>query len=207
MSSVERDAWKATVEVQKHFNDLQLRTRQLLLTGFAALSSALLYAAKEQLSIRVGSIDVALAAAVAIFGVCALFAFYIWDFGYLALLKGAVRHGIAIEKGEKVGDSAFGLAQAIGEASDKVGYLPAFFFCREGSLSQSQRRLAWTYRIFAFVILFFGAVGQIALPGRPTPTEDFESSGCLSQFCVIQMQAEQGDVGLTTKRLTCRCLE
>ena len=81
------EAWKQTVAVQMHFNDLAIRIRSFALTAVAALLTA------SGLAQGQGN-RVVLVAALVLWA-----AFYLMDrWWYYPLLLGAVSHGLALEE-------------------------------------------------------------------------------------------------------------
>ena len=81
------EAWKQTVAVQMHFNDLAIRIRSFALTAIAALLTASGLAQGENNRL-------VLVAALVLW-----VAFYLMDrWWYYPLLLGAVTHGIALEE-------------------------------------------------------------------------------------------------------------
>lgn len=89
------DLWKQTVEVQKHFNDLEWRIRGLALTALTfTVGAAGLAAGRDD---RVGPIS--LGATVTVIGLILWYAFYFVDrYWYHPLLKAAVKQGEHIEE-------------------------------------------------------------------------------------------------------------
>ena len=100
------EAWKQTIAVQMHFNDLELRIRSYGLTAVAAiLGLAGLGAANANAAVN----TLILAAALVIW-----LAFFLMDlFWYHPMLKAAVKHGEAIEGS----DPELGLTTAISRSS------------------------------------------------------------------------------------------
>jgi phosphoglycolate phosphatase-like HAD superfamily hydrolase len=93
------DLWKKTVDVQQHFNDLELRIRNYALTIVAAVLGFAAYATKEELQVVVFGHGFSVAAILLFSSAFLWLAFYFMDrFWYHKLLYGAVDHGRAIEK-------------------------------------------------------------------------------------------------------------
>jgi phosphoglycolate phosphatase-like HAD superfamily hydrolase len=112
------EAWKVTVEVQKHFNDLEMRIRNYALTLITATLAAAGLTFKEDIRLNVFSWNLPLGSAI-IFGAIPIWiAFYLMDrFWYHNLLLGAVEHGKFIERRLRPVFPEIGLADAIGKAS------------------------------------------------------------------------------------------
>jgi hypothetical protein len=115
------EAWKATIDVQKHFNDLELRIRNFALTVLTAMLGAVGLGIQNQLFIRIGSFTTNLAVWFLGVGVVSWVAFGLMDgLWYHSLLKGAVAQGEAIENelaNSQLG--AFKLTTSISAASHK----------------------------------------------------------------------------------------
>jgi hypothetical protein len=96
------EIWKKIVDVQQHFNDLELRIRNfaLIVTGaFLGLGG---YAIKDGGAFSVGTVQVAVAGLVVIAAVIPLTAFYFMDrLWYHRLLEGAVEAGVEAESALK----------------------------------------------------------------------------------------------------------
>jgi hypothetical protein len=92
------EIWKKIVDVQQHFNDLELRVRNfaLIVTGaFLGLGG---YAIKDDGMIYLFGIEMSLAGIVVLAAIIPLAAFYFMDrFWYHRLLNGAVLAGIEAE--------------------------------------------------------------------------------------------------------------
>jgi hypothetical protein len=104
------EAWKQTIQVQQHFNDIELRIRNYAITLLGGLFGVIAFAVKEHvprpfiLGLLAG-------------GWILCFAFYFLDrHVYHRLLVGAVNHGQAIEKGAP---AAMRLTQTIFDESRK----------------------------------------------------------------------------------------
>lgn len=84
------EAWKKVIDVQMHFNEIEMKIRNLVLTIFTAIISATFIVLKTDIHIPAWSIPFA--------GILGLFAFFIMDFfWYHRLLYGAVKQGLYIE--------------------------------------------------------------------------------------------------------------
>ena len=112
------DLWKKTVDVQQHFNDLELRIRNYAVTILAAIVGLAAYAMKENLQIAIFGHGISVAAGIFLGGIVPWVAFYFMDrFWYHRLLYGAVAHGKLIEDRWKGTVPEFTLTDSIGKHS------------------------------------------------------------------------------------------
>jgi hypothetical protein len=92
------DLWKQTVEVQKHFNDIELRIRGLALTALTFTLGAAAVTIKDGTEVIVFGAHVQLAAVILFLGAILWLAFYFIDgVWYHRLLLGSVIHGGELE--------------------------------------------------------------------------------------------------------------
>jgi phosphoglycolate phosphatase-like HAD superfamily hydrolase len=92
------DTWKKTVDVQQHFNNLELTIRNFAVTVLAAVLGLAAYALKESLTITLFGFKTSIATVISLLGILPWLAFYFMDrFWYHRLLYGAVDHGEFIE--------------------------------------------------------------------------------------------------------------
>ena len=104
------EAWKKTVEVQQHFNEIEMKIRNYAITVLVAVLGAVAFAVKEGLP--------ALAGVFLCFGAVGVLLFFFMDLAwYHRLLMGAVRHGVKIEQDHANDLPELGLTTAIGRAS------------------------------------------------------------------------------------------
>jgi hypothetical protein len=112
------DIWKTSIEVQEHFNDLELRIRNFAVTLLVAIVGATAFSLKERYVVSIGGISFPLAAAVLCAGIIGWLAFYFMDMHwYHRLLLGSVKHSVRIEKDRAVTTPELGLSRAIGDES------------------------------------------------------------------------------------------
>jgi len=141
------EAWKQTVAVQMHFNDLELRIRNYALTLLLAAGGAASISLKEEIYFHVpgGAVQRHISVLLLSFGLIGWLGFYLMDrFWYHKLLYGAVRHGQFIEN--KFGDdlSFLRLTKAIGDES-------SIWFM--GVRIRSPRKIDAFYGLFALLLL------------------------------------------------------
>ena len=92
------EIWKKIVDVQQHFNDLELRIRNFALVVTGAFLGLGGYAIKDGGIINVFGIEVSIAGLVVFSALFPLFAFYFMDrLWYHRLLDGSVKAGIEAE--------------------------------------------------------------------------------------------------------------
>lgn len=141
------EAWKQTVAVQMHFNDLELRIRNYAMTLLLAAGGAASISLKEEIYFRIPGQQIQrhISILLLIFGLFGWLGFYLMDrFWYHRLLYGAVRHGQYIE--EKFGDDLrfLRLTKAIGDESS-IWFL--------GIRIRSPRKIDAFYGLFALLLL------------------------------------------------------
>jgi len=89
------DAWKTSMEVQQHFNDLELRIRNFAVTLLVTVIGAAAFALKEHYEVTFLGQRFMLAVAVLLAGILGWLAFYFMDrHWYHRLLLGAVFHTV-----------------------------------------------------------------------------------------------------------------
>ena len=92
------EIWKKIVDVQQHFNDLELRIRNFALVVTGAFLGLGGYAIKDGGTITLFGCVISVAGLVVFSAILPLFAFYFMDrFWYHRLLEGSVRAGIEAE--------------------------------------------------------------------------------------------------------------
>jgi hypothetical protein len=112
------ETWKVTVDVQKHFNDLEMKIRNFALTLITAAIAAAGLIFKEDVRVQIYGVDFPLASAI-IFGAIPIWiGFYLMDrYWYHNFLIGAVKHGHFIEHRLRSVLPEIGLANAISKES------------------------------------------------------------------------------------------
>ncbi|MCZ6820977.1 MAG: hypothetical protein O7G31_16030 [Calditrichaeota bacterium] len=150
------EIWKKTVEVQQHFNDIELRIRNIAVTVLVGAFGAVAFSMKEALTITFFGIEVLAGKLIIIAALIAWLAFYFMDrFWYHRLLKGAVNLGIKIEKANRHLLPEIDLSSEIAQTSpvDVFGYT-----------LHSDRKMDLFYLTFALILI----VAAFALGGPPT---------------------------------------
>lgn len=91
-------AWEKTIDVQQHFNDLEMTIRNFAITLFAGVIGAIGLCVKDGLEIHAGPIVIPVATIVGFLGALAWMMFYFMDqHWYHVFLKAAGHHAKAIE--------------------------------------------------------------------------------------------------------------
>ncbi len=112
------DAWKKVVDVQQHFNDIELKIRNYALTVFTATVAAIGFLEKEKIEFQFWGWVVPASVLLSVVGLFVLTAFWYMDrYWYHKLLLGAVKQGAFIENRYSNMLPELGLTNAIGEAS------------------------------------------------------------------------------------------
>jgi len=93
------EIWKKCVDVQMHFNGIELQIRNYAVTLLVAVIGAAAYAFKQDVKIELLGHTFSMAVAILPAGILGWYAFYIMDrHWYHRLLKGSVLHAMKIEK-------------------------------------------------------------------------------------------------------------
>lgn len=139
------DIWKKVVDVQMHFNDLELRIRNYAILSLGGVMTVAGYALKEDVHASVGSHEVSYAAIILLVGVVIWLCFWFMDrHWYHRLLVGSVMHGIKIETMYKDKLPELMLSESIkNESPNKI----LFFKIR------SHHRLNFFYWVVAGIII------------------------------------------------------
>lgn len=112
------EVWKTTIEVQQHFNDLELRIRNYAVTLLVAVLGATAYAFKDGIQVTLFGFTTSLSALLLVAAIPGWLAFYFMDrLWYHRLLYGAVSHGRVIEKSLNEVLPGIALTEAIAQAS------------------------------------------------------------------------------------------
>ncbi len=114
---VKLEMWKKTIDVQMHFNELEMKIRNFAVLLISAFIGGAGLALKEGMT--VDSLNVSLASVLLYSAAFLTIVFYLADrFWYHPLLLGSVIHGMAVEKSLAAsGFSEASLTHAVGDAS------------------------------------------------------------------------------------------
>jgi len=117
------ETWKKAVDVQQHFNDMQMKLRNYAITIVAAMIAAVGFTFQSGLKTSLLGFSFPAGVLLIITSMLAWYAFYFIDrFGYHSLLKGAVSHAGKIENEYKDRIPGIGLGNSISEASQSVKF-------------------------------------------------------------------------------------
>jgi phosphoglycolate phosphatase len=112
------DIWKAIVEVQRHFNDIEMRIRSMFVTVLVALIASIGFLLDKKLAFPLWIFNVQFATIVPLVGAVATCLFYFMDrYWYHRLLVGSVNHAIEIERKYRDDIPELSLSDAIGKES------------------------------------------------------------------------------------------
>jgi len=112
------EIWKKTIDVQQHFNTIEMQIRNFAVTILAGIIAAAALALREPKSATVFGITITIASLILIAGVIVLLAFYFMDrWWYHRLLQGAVEHAQMIENQLKEHIPALYLSNTIRKSS------------------------------------------------------------------------------------------
>jgi hypothetical protein len=112
------EIWKKVVDVQMHFNDLELRIRNYAILSLGATMTVAGYALKESSTTEIGQVEIPYASVVLFVGIVIWLCFWFMDrHWYHRLLLGSVMHGIKIETMFEEANPAICLSNSIKEES------------------------------------------------------------------------------------------
>ena len=112
------EIWKKTVDVQQHFNDIEMKIRNLAMTFIVALVGAVGFSIKEKITLGSGGDATSFPAVLLFAGVLIWMFFWFMDrHWYHRLLYGSVRQGMLIEKKLKKSGYEASLTDSIGQES------------------------------------------------------------------------------------------
>lgn len=110
--------WKTVVDVQMHFNDIEMKIRSLFVTIVLALAAAEGFLIDKALSFSFGPVRVLYATFIPLLGILGASLFYFMDrYWYHRLLMGAVKQGAFIEDTYAEELPELGLTAKIGDES------------------------------------------------------------------------------------------
>jgi hypothetical protein len=154
------EPWKTAIDVQQHFNDLELRIRNFAVTLLVAILGATAFALKEHYQISFAGGTFSLSVAVLGAGTLGWLAFYFMDrFWYHQFLVAAVKHTLSIEDKYAHNHPELGLSFAIGKGSPT----------RVGSLNiHSSEKIDLFYAAgLTFLVLLMVVLFAISAPDAP----------------------------------------
>ena len=166
MNESERDAyiemWKQTIDVQKHFNDIELRIRGLALTVLTFVLGGASLAVRDGKTVSLNGFNLQLGSLILISGVLLWLTFYFVDqVWYHRLLMGAVIHGEELENELRKVLPVTGLTHQISKSSP----YPLKISLRKHVLWQyelhSKEKLSFFYWFTAGLLVVFAVVVQL----------------------------------------------
>lgn len=114
------DVWKTVIDVQKHFNDLEMKVRNFGILILSAFIGAIGVSFNSDATLSILGHGFPIAAILALGALIVWLLFYFVDiYWYHPLLLGAVKQGLKIEKELKTDIPNIDLTQTIGECSPK----------------------------------------------------------------------------------------
>lgn len=167
---VKLEVWKTTIEVQKHFNEIEWKIRGLALTLITAVLGASALGAKDGTILNLRLFHLKLAAAILIVGIVVWFAFYFVDkVWYHRLLIGSVRYGEAVE--ESMGDAmpGSGLTKTISEASP---FPFKWFHLGKQRKIHSDTKLSIYYWVIGALLVLLTIGAQVGVSVAPSRTNE-----------------------------------
>jgi hypothetical protein len=140
------ELWKKTVDVQQHFNDIEIRIRNLAISLLVAVVGG------ASLAITQGSLLLAVGILVA--GLIGWGTFFLMDYlWYHRLLKGAVDEGLALEEELKKWLAITGLTHRILEASPFKMPDKRWALCLRGKTFHSKQKMKGFYGSIAILFI------------------------------------------------------
>jgi hypothetical protein len=178
------DIWKTTVEVQQHFNTLELQIRSYAVTLTAALLALGGYAIKENSLFSIFGLDISVSSLIIIASVIPIASFYFMDkYWYHRLLEGAVKAGAKAESELAAKGYAVSLGLEISAASPVIN--PIYGKRIDGTIFCvfPKRRMHSKHKMDVFYgVLIFGLVlmsvllslgkEQLAVNHNPEPSNN-----------------------------------
>ena len=175
------ETWKKAVDVQQHFNDLEMRIRNFAITVVGALLAAVGFTYQQGLEADVLGLKFAAGLGFVFAAGFAWLAFFSMDrYWYHVLLRGAVKHASIIETEYGGRIPGIGLGRTISDVSRNVKIL--------GFTANSERRLNLFY-ILGFIMLV--VLFLTLLTAQPHPASDAPSPPASSTTNVRPNQLHQ----------------
>jgi hypothetical protein len=156
------EVWKQIVDVQKHFNELEMKIRNYALTLVLAVLGAAAVAVQEGVRLEVFGFGFSLASALLAAGTLAWLAFYFMDrHWYHRLLHGAVAQGISLETALAPDIPGIGLTttikaaspSSIGAVDDPGATAPGLDAAKERGWHSDQKLDAFYFLIAGILVL------------------------------------------------------
>ena len=159
------ELWKQTVDVQKHFNDIELRIRGLALTVLTFVLGGASLAIRDNATVIMFGGHFQLGSLILFLGIVLWLTFYFVDqVWYHRLLIGAVVHGEALEDEIKRALPAAGLTKAITKNSPYTIRVRFFRKTLWSAEIHSTMKIRIFYFTVAAILVVSGILLQLALP-------------------------------------------
>lgn len=156
------EIWKTIVDVQQHFNDLELRIRNFALVLTGAVLGLGGYAIKDGGMVHIAGAQITVASLIIASSLIPLAAFYLMDrFWYHRLLDGSVRAGADAEAKLR----EIGLSVDLGEQISRASPLKLFWRFPV----HSKHKMDGFYFLIAACIVGLAVILAEAEPTQPTP--------------------------------------
>jgi phosphoglycolate phosphatase-like HAD superfamily hydrolase len=166
LSTLQVEIWKKAIDVQQHFNDIELKIRNFAITLAVGVVGALAVTLKDHLVLQMFGVTMSVGVLVLVVGIFGTAAFWFMDrLWYHRLLVGAVKHAASLET-HLIGmgviprlsqdQPTLGLTQSIGKES------PFKIF---GKAVHSKNRLDLFY---AFLVIALALASIVVAIGTPT---------------------------------------
>ena len=188
----ELEAWKVTVQVQQHFNDIELKIRNFALTLVVAVLGAAGFALREQAEVGLWGRTTSLATVLLLAGLIGWGAFYFVDrIWYHRLLLGAVTHGRSIEQRLVTDVPGIRLTEAISEASPhKIGKWEM----------HSDHKIIFFYSVIGSLLIVLSVLAHFAganrAPGSSAGRCETSPEAVLCEFDAGSFRCEERGEGL-----------
>ncbi len=176
MTTDERDAyielWKQTIDVQKHFNDIELKVRGLALTILTFVLGGASLAIRDGTAVSISGFELQLGALILALGILLWLTFYFVDqIWYHRLLVGAVVHGQELETELRKVLPVAGLTYRISENSPyllKIPVVPRKVNWRY--VLHSKQKIFFFYWFVAALLAVFALIVQLTFQAPPPST-------------------------------------
>lgn len=171
--------WQKSVDVQQHFNDIELKIRSLAITLMGAFFGAAGFIVKEGLELTILGLKLPAAGCLLLTALPVWLAFYMMDrFWYHRLLVGAVKHGIALEKELNRLSIPIALADSIGKESPVTIFRKREFlgFQLGGHEYRSDDKIKAFYRLGTAVIFVLVSLSFLISPVARHPEQQISIS-------------------------------
>lgn len=160
------EIWAKVVDVQMHFNDIEMRIRNFALSVVLAVFAAYGFLLSHDSFISILSMKIYLYTVVPLMGSVAVYLFFFMDFyWYHRLLLGAVQQGVEIEKRHELNLPELSITKMIGKTSPikPTGplWILSYLFIRDkkfkddGNLHSDSKIKLFYYTIISFLLFLF----------------------------------------------------